>query len=401
MDKELNEILQSHVITSSEAEVRNKLLAASFVVVDKDEILYTGAAGRLDFEPSSPAYGPDSISWLASMTKLATAVILLQLVERGVVALDDDLSSILPDLAALPVLRGFDDDGKPILETHGRAITLRHLLSHALGIGVDMADPDLIRWSKATDRSINYMSYTLDGIKTPLKFAPGEGWYYGTAYDWAGQLLTRLTGSPLSSYMRDNIFEPLDMTSTGFQVDAIPDSANRRLAFAVSEDGILKPGPSPFAATKGEIEAGGSGLFSAPADYARLLQGVLANKVLKPETTDLLFAPQLNDAQRGILMAIAAYTHDGGFAPELPPDSPLDHGLGGLLNMQDVPGKRRAGSLMWSGATNGRWWIDRTTGVAGAVFTQVEPHGNSVVVRIYDQLERAVYRALSERKVQI
>ncbi|KAI0854632.1 beta-lactamase/transpeptidase-like protein [Xylaria cubensis] len=324
MNKELNEILQSHVVASSEAEARNKLLAASFVVVDKD----------------------------------------------GVIALDDDMRSILPDLAALPVLRGFDDDGKPILEVHGRAITLR----------------------------INYMSYTLDGIKTPLKFAPGEGWYYGTAYDWAGQMLTKLTGSSPSSYMRDNIFEPLGMMSTGFQLDSIPDSAGRRLAFAISDDGILTPCPSPFAETKDEIEAGGSGLFSTPTDYARLLQGVLANKVLKPEITDLLFTPQLNNTQRETLMAIAAYARDGGFSPELPADSPLDHGLGGLLNMPDIPGKRQAGSLMWSGATNGRWWIDRTTGVAGAVFTQVEPHGNLVVVRMYDQLERAVYRGLGKRK---
>ncbi|KAI1743112.1 beta-lactamase/transpeptidase-like protein [Xylaria scruposa] len=143
MDKERNEILQSHVVSSPEAQVKNKILAASFNLLK--EILYTGVAGRLDFEPSPPAYGPDSISWLASTTKLVTAVSLLQLVERAVIALDDDVSSILPDLAVLPISRGFDDDGKPILEAHGRAITLRHLLSHILDIGVDMADPDLIR----------------------------------------------------------------------------------------------------------------------------------------------------------------------------------------------------------------------------------------------------------------
>ncbi|KAI0449676.1 beta-lactamase/transpeptidase-like protein [Xylaria acuta] len=399
MDKQLDEILQAHVVTPSESEVKDKLLAAGFIVVDKAGVLYTGTAGRLGFDPSSPAYGPDSISWLASMTKLATAVSLLQLVERGIVALDDDVSGALPELAALPVLRGFGDDGEPILEAHRRAITLRHLLSHTLGIGVDMADPDLIRWSQVTGRGINYMSYTLDGIRTPLKFAPGEGWYYGTAYDWAGQLLTKLTGSSLSSYMRDNVFGPLGMESTGFQIDAIPNSAvGRRLAFAICEEAVLKPGPSPFAETQGKIEAGGSGLFSTPADYARLLQGILSNEVLQPETADLLFAPQLNDAQRGILMAIAAYARDGGFAPEIPAGSPLDHGLGGLLNTRDVPGRRRAGSLMWSGATNGRWWIDRTAGVAGAVFTQVEPHGNPVVVRMYDELERAVYRGLAERE---
>lgn len=59
------------------------------------------------------------------MTKLATAVSLLQLVKRGVIGLDDDVSDKLPELAAQPVLRGFDDDGNPKLEKHGREITLR------------------------------------------------------------------------------------------------------------------------------------------------------------------------------------------------------------------------------------------------------------------------------------
>ncbi|KAI0420840.1 beta-lactamase/transpeptidase-like protein [Xylaria grammica] len=394
MEKQLDDILRSHVVTPFETEVKDKLLAAGFVVVDREGIVYTGTAGRLDFDPSSPPYGLDSVSWLASMTKLATAVSLLQLVERGVVGLNDDVSRIVPELAALPVLRGFSDDGQPILEAHGRAITLRHLLSHTLAIGVDMADPDLIRWAKSTGRSTNYMSYTLEGITTPLRFAPGEGWYYGTAYDWAGHLLTQLTGSSLSSHMQAHVFGPLGMASTTFHPEST--AAQRRLAFAYSETddagGVtLKPGPSPLPA-KTEFEAGGSGLFSTPGDYARLLHGVLAHKILEPETTDLLFAPQLDGTQRGILMAIAAYAREGGFAPELPPDSPLDHGLAGVLNTADVPGKRRAGSLMWSGATNGRWWIDRETGVAGAVFTQVEPHGNKVLVGMFDQLERVVYR---------
>ncbi|KAI0425523.1 beta-lactamase/transpeptidase-like protein [Xylaria sp. FL1042] len=397
MEKQLDEILRSHVVTSSEIEVKDKLLAAGFVVADKDAILYTGTAGRLDFDPSSPAYNADSISWLASMSKLATAVSLLQLVEQGVIGLDDDVRDKLPELAALPVLRGWEDDERPILEAHGRAITLRHLLTHTLGIGVDMADPDLIRWSKSTGRRINYMSYTLEGIKTPLKFAPGEGWYYGTAYDWAGHLLTKLTRASLSSYMQTHVFNSLAMASTTFH--PTPDTHSRHLAFAHSTTdptiGIttLHPSPSPLPIqTPIAFEAAGSGLFSTPADFARLLQGILAGKLLNAETTELLFAPQLNQTQRDILMAIAASAREGGFAPEFPPGFPLDHSLAGVVNTRDVPGKRRVGSLMWSGATNGRWWIDRETGIAGAVFTQVEPHGNAIVVDMFDKLERTVYR---------
>ncbi|KAK8062478.1 esterase [Apiospora hydei] len=69
----------------------------------------------------------------------------------------------------------------------------------------------------------------------------------------------------------------------------------------------------------------------------------------------------------------------------------LDHGLGGVINLDDLPGKRRAGSMTWSGMSNGRWWVDPATGIAAAMFTMVLPHGNDVVNRMWDELERAVY----------
>ncbi|KAJ2987808.1 hypothetical protein NUW58_g4308 [Xylaria curta] len=104
--------------------------------------------------------------------------------------------------------------------------------------------------------------------------------------------------------MRTHVFEPLGMASTSFNAESIPASSSRRLAFAVSENGVLRRGVSPrdqnpnrapgSDSDNDRIEAGGSGLFSTPGDFARLLHGVLAHKVLRPQTTDLLFAPQLD-----------------------------------------------------------------------------------------------------------
>ncbi|KAJ8127107.1 hypothetical protein O1611_g6531 [Lasiodiplodia mahajangana] len=230
VEKQLDEILQTHFVNPLEMEVKNKLLAAGFASVDKDH-----------FDPASPAYGADSVSWLTYMSKLTTAVSLLQLVERDVIALNDDIRSMLPELAALRVLRGFDQGGEPILEVHGRGITLHHLLPHTLG-----------------------------------------------------------------------------MDSTTFHPDALPNYSRRSLAYAFYEidaagDATLKPGPSPVPAqrdTNNDFEAAGLGLFSTIADYARLLQSILSHKVLKPEMTDLLFAPQPSEAQRRILMKIAAYTRE-------------------------------------------------------------------------------------------
>lgn len=61
------------------------------------------------------------------MTKLVTAVAVMQVVEKGLLALDDDLSGILPNLSELDLLEGFDSNGQPILGRQARPITLRQV----------------------------------------------------------------------------------------------------------------------------------------------------------------------------------------------------------------------------------------------------------------------------------
>ncbi|KAM0806509.1 putative Beta-lactamase/transpeptidase-like protein [Seiridium cardinale] len=395
----LNGILTSHVVSPEDAEPRNKLLAAAFVVVNKDGTMYSNAVGRLDFATDTGSYTTSSISWIASMTKLLTATCLLQLVEKGTLSLDQDIRPLVPQLAHMQILRGFDASDKPILEANDRPITLRHLLTHTLGLGYDLADPDLMKWSKSVGRIANNLVWSLEGFKTPLKFAPGDGWYYGSAYDWAGHLLTLVTGHSLSDYMAEHIFKPLGIESTTFWPKRVDPDGSRTLAFAFAGEGsdgagLLRPGPSPVPEDH-EMESGGAGLHSTPEDYARFLHGILSHKLLSTRATDLLFSPQLNSTQKDMLTLIAEAAHDA-FIPELGRGAELNHGLGGLINMTDIDGKRRKGSMMWSGMSNGRWWIDRATGIAGAVFTNVLPHGNQVLTGMWDELETAVYDELAE-----
>lgn len=70
----------------------------------------------------------DSVMWTASCTKLLTAVAALQQVDRGNIGLDDDVATILPELAAAEVLEDFDSEGKPVLKKREEKITLRYLL---------------------------------------------------------------------------------------------------------------------------------------------------------------------------------------------------------------------------------------------------------------------------------
>ncbi|KAL2680556.1 hypothetical protein Neosp_008158 [[Neocosmospora] mangrovei] len=390
--EKLNSILQEHVAQGQ--DTTNKLLGAAFVVVNAKDVLFSGSSGRIDFDPDSRPFSTDTFTWMASMTKIITITAIMQLVERGEIRLDDDVRPHIPELAKMQILRGFDDNEKPILEDNTKPITVRHLLTHTLGLGSDLADPDLMKWSKAVGRTDTILSWNREGINTPLKFAPGEGWYYGAATDWAGVLLEEFTGETLGTYTQKNIFEPLGIKDTGFWPEKLPQTANRTTVCTYREGETLKPGPLP-PPKEHILESAGAGLYSTAKDYATFFQGLLQGKLVKEETLQEMFSPQLNEMQAGILEMIA-YNIGGqdAFAPEYPKGAKLNHGIGGVINMEDVPGKRRKGSLMWSGMCNSRWWIDRESGIAAALIVNVQPHGDPVVKSLYNELELEVYRCL-------
>ncbi len=239
----------------------------------------------------------------------------------------------------------------------------RQLLTHTVGLGYDIVDPDLVKWSHSIGRTSTNLTYTLDGWNTPLKFPPGEGWCYGSAIDWAGQVLEKVTGQPLGQYMKENIFVPLDMQDTTFRPETISHRTKARTvpcSFRDADTGRLSNGPLPIPSDP-PIESGGAGLWSTAADHAKVLQALLrastdcgAETLLGKESVNEMFRPQLTDVQLRMLQAINEPPRSA-LVLELPPETPLDHGIGGIINMEDVPGKRRRGSMMWLGMCNGHW----------------------------------------------
>ncbi|KAF7563129.1 hypothetical protein G7046_g1021 [Stylonectria norvegica] len=356
------------------------------------KIIYSGSAGRIGFATDSKAFDIGSFTWFASMTKLMTTTCLMQLVEAGRIGLDDDLQDLIPEFQNVQILRGIDQDEKPILEANEKAITLRHLLTHTVGMAYDLADPDLMKWSKSIGRTMTCLDWDRESFDVPIKFAPGEGWQYGTALDWAGLVLEKVTGQKLGAYMQEHIFDPLGLQETGFWPEKIPQTVDRTIEYSYRNGEKLVAGPS-ITPKEHTMESGGAGLFSTARDYANFQRGFLKGELLKEETMKQMFTPQLNDKQSE--MQEKTSYHSGvqaGFAPEFPTGLKLNHGLGGVLNMEDVPGKRRKGSLMWSGMCNSHWWIDRETGIAGCLVVNVLPHGDPVTIKLYNDLERAVYR---------
>lgn len=270
--------------------------------------------------------------------------------------------------------------------------TSRILLSHTTGLPYDALSPDLQRWSKAVGRSASSADWTLEGFTTPLVFSPGTSWTYGTSIDWAGLVLEAVTKDTLGTYFRQNIFEPLGMRDTGFFPLQLPHTADHVATWAYrDENGTGLSTGAPWKTDTPAIESGGSGLHSTAADYGRFLAGLLSGVLVSLETLDEMFRPQLDGA---VVTALEQTAHSGGYVPEILAGTPLNHGLGGLINMANMQGKRSAGSMMWTGAANGRWWIDRKTGVAGVLVVNVSPYGDKILESMFDELEKTVYGSL-------
>lgn len=214
-----------------------------------------------------------------------------------------------------------------------------------------------MKWRKAVGRHKVNLTWSEEGFSTPLLFEPGAQWLYGTGIDWAGQLLEKLTGQTLQQYMTENIFEVLGMRDSTFRPKLLAgqeERAARTASFAFrSPDGTLEAGPSPLPDDH-PLESGGAGLFSTARDYAKLLQGVMQGKLLGREVREMLFRPQLDGPLQADLMDKIASIPEG-YAPEYPSGMPANFAFGGMLNLDDIPGKRKTGSMMWSGMANSHW----------------------------------------------
>ena len=119
------------------------------MAANSKEVIYQGAFGKRDLSKDD-AMTPDSVFWIASMTKAITAAAAMQLVEQGKLSLDAPIGKVLPDLASPQVLEGFDAKGEPKLRPAKKPITLRHLMTHTAGFCYDLWNGDMVKYLEKT-----------------------------------------------------------------------------------------------------------------------------------------------------------------------------------------------------------------------------------------------------------
>lgn len=336
--------------------------------------------------PASGTVDENSLWRIYSMTKPVTGFAAMLLIEDGRLQLDQPVADVLPELRSLRVLLDAQSlESRPAVNV----MTMRHLLTHTSGLdywihetsagvspltrahrqrGVTPADfgfglgsPYVGYGTQA--RGLPEMVSRL--AELPLAHEPGTTWHYSVGLDVMGAVIERITGHGLDAFMRDRIFEPLDMRSTGFQVSRR--DAPRLIALhRVTPNGLepLDVGATSAWLAAPALLSGGAGLISSARDYARfgamlLGEGALGGVRIADAATVRLAVSNL--LPEGVTYA------GGGF------------GAGGIRDP--------TGRFGWEGAAGTTWWIDMARRGNVVFLTQHLPYGT---YSVWDEVAAAI-----------
>jgi CubicO group peptidase (beta-lactamase class C family) len=369
-----------------------KIAGAVTLLARHGQIAHCGTYGQMDLVDGGPMRR-DAIFRLASMTKPITAAAVMMLFEEGHFLLDDPIAGFIPEFARTRVFVRETDAGLEVADLE-RPITIRHLLTHTAGLTYDFWGTGPVhrlyqregnfRADQPLEREVARLA------ARPLVFQPGSHWEYSVAIDVLGRLVEVVSGQPFDAFLHDRIFEPLEMSDTGYFV---PPAQRARLAAvhtsagAGSPEGTLRRDDAPAhdRTHPPTFLSGGGGLVSTAADYARFCQmllngGALGGRhLLGRKTVELLTANHLPDG-----------------TPPFPPGQPIGAGMSQALGgatvvnatLSGLPGS--AGTYLWYGIFSNAFWIDPKEELAGIFLCQLLPPN----WRSFDLFRVLAYQAL-------
>jgi len=368
------------------------------MAADESGPIYEGAAGPRAVGDGDPVTA-DTTFRIASMTKMVTTVAALQQVERGNLDLAAPIDRYLPEFADLQVLEGFDGD-TPRLRSPATKATVHHLVTHTSGLAYWFFNADIVRWEEATGTP-NVLSGSNAIFAAPLVADPGAQYEYGINTDWLGRVVEAASGQSLDDYFAEHILGPLGMSTTTFLMT--DEQRTRSVPVHLrDEDGAWQAAPDLDWSQEPDWWAGGHGLHSTPREYLRFQRMLLGGgtldgvQILASATVDEAFTNQIGDLD----FPPEIRTADPGTTADFNAGPGFKWGLGLLLNTEGQTGMRAAGSGAWAGIFNTHYWVDRATGVTGAIYAQTLPFVEPRVFQVCIDFEQALYASLEEGSVR-
>jgi len=366
-----------------------KLPGTISLVARRGEIVHLESQGMMDIEADKKMQD-DTIFRIYSMSKPITSVALMMLYEDGCFQLDDPVSRFIPGFADLAVY------GKTGNQKAERQMTIRDLLTHTSGLtyGFLQTHPvdDMYR-DAAVEESDSLDEMVEKLCEMPLVFSPGSRWRYSVATDVCGYLVQKISDIPFDDFLKEQIFEPLEMKDTGFYV--AEDETHRFAANyqKTADDGmqlIDSPEHSTYLKPR-TMHSGGGGLVSTVHDYYRFAQLLLNGgefngvRLLGTKTMELMASNHLPN--NGDLTSMGQPTFS-----ETPFDG-IGFGLGFSVMIDPTEAQilGSPGEFAWGGAASTYFWVDPEEDMLVIFLTQLMPSGSYPIRR---ELRVAAYQSI-------
>ena len=350
--------------------------------------VYFQCFGMRDLDKGTPMTA-DAIFPIHSVTKTITSVAAMMLVDRGQLALDDPVSKYIPSFAGIKVgVERKDDSGRAVLDLVAprRPINIGDLLLHTSGITYGFYGEGLV---KAAYAGVYLGDFDNAGFaeriaKLPLAEQPRTLWDYGHSIDILGRVIEVASGQSLYRFEKENLLDPLGMTTTKF---FLTDPAERaRYAQPLARDRHVERNSLDVT----RWESGGGGMVSTISDFARYGQMLLNGGTLDGRTylSAAAFAAMMTDhlgPGSGVARNYFYYPGDGfgfgyGFGIRTDPGNAVPPPPGSL------------GEIKWDGATGGYIVVDRAQDMFFIVM-QDSPSGRMHVITT---LKKIIYDAFAK-----
>jgi len=348
------------------------------------EPVFRRQAGFRDAAGKEPMQG-NEVFWLFSCTKVLTSCAAMQLIEAGKLHPDDPVSRYLPAYARLQVKEG----GR--IRPAERVMTIRHLMSMQSGLNYDLSAPSIAQaiqqyGTAATTRQI------VDALaREPLEFDPGENFLYSLSHDVLAAVIEVVSGKRFSEYLRDNIWQPLGLSSMSFK---LTEDLRARQAVQVMHhpDDTFTPMDcnDNWFHLAPEYESGGAGLIGDVHDLITFLDALSCGgesadgkSILAPEMIQLWSANQLGPQSRA---SFDSWNRRG-----------YSYGLGVRTRITAEPlgGRGQLGEFGWDGAACAWAMIDPVNRLSAFFAMHVRSFGYAYDV-IHPTIRDLIYQEVRQ-----
>ncbi len=398
--KNLDHYLQSEIKAG-------RLKGVHAAVYQNGKLAYNHFYGFRDVEAKDPMQGNEEY-FIQSMTKPIVTVGLMKLVEAGKIKLDDPIEKYLPEFANVTVVNDPKIGSKTGSHPANASITIRQILSHTSGLshGISPIPYDREIFNTAFNLSIKTLAERISKIATlPLMFQPGTKFTYSLSVDVTARIIEVVSGKPLDVYLKENIWDPLGMKHTGYNLNE-GQTKREMMVYDFKADSTLTRALGQPKPNNNTLFPGVNGLFSTTHDYM-LFAEMLLNKgslngvrILKPATVDLMTTTVTDElstktkVNSNFIHAANGLVVDGMGTLNLEPG--YDFGLGlCVLKDPSIPKRDNAakGEFFWSGANATHFFVNPSQKLVAVFMTQIGfmPNRNPYGFYFGDEFRKNIY----------